>query len=114
MSDRVRRNQSDIKHLQRMNCRARKSFLKHCNPDFIDCICECTKNLLHGNVPVSATQFKKLEPYKKVLRRLSNNKLTNKQRRQLLVKQNGGFLGALLGPIATLGSMLIERLTGRS
>jgi hypothetical protein len=114
MSDRLRRNQSDIKHLQRMNCQARRSFLKHCNPEFIDCICEGTKNLLHGNVPVSATQFKKLKPYKKLLRQLSNNKLANNQRRQLLVKQKGGFIGTLLGPLATVATMLVDRFANRN
>ena len=114
MSDRVRRNHTDIKRLQRMNTKARKSFLKHCNPDFIDCICECTKNLLRGNVPVTSSQFKKLKPHKKVLRKLSNKKLSNKQRRKLLIKQKGGFLPALIGPLVTLASSLIGGLINRN
>lgn len=114
MSDRLRRNSTGIKRLQRMNCQARKSYLKHCSQDFIDCICECTKNLLHGNVPVTATQYRKLKPYKNVLRRLSDNGLSNKKRRQLLVKQKGGFLPLLLGPLATIASSLIGSLLSRN
>jgi hypothetical protein len=91
-----------------MNGSARKAYLKHCSHDFIDCICECTKNLLHGNVPVTAAQYRKLKPYKQVLRRLSDNKLSNKKRRQLLVKQKGGFLGFLLGPVASALGPLVS------
>jgi hypothetical protein len=70
--------------------------------------------LLHGNVPVSPTQFKKLRPYKKVLRRLADKKLTNNQRRQLLVKQKGGLFGALLGPLAAVASSVIGSLFNRN
>jgi hypothetical protein len=112
MSDRIARNASKIKSLQRMNCTNRKSYLKHCDREFIDSICECTKNLLAGNVPVTSKQYKKLKPYKKVLRKLSNKKLTNEHRRQLLVKQKGGFLPALLAPLVGLASSLIGGLIG--
>lgn len=112
MSNRVARNATDIKRLSRMNCTDRKSFLKRCNRDFVDCICECTKNLLRGNVYITPQQYKNLKPHKEILRKLSNKKLSNKHRRELLVKQTGGFLPALLAPLVGLASSLIGGLIG--
>ena len=107
MSERLRRNQPNLNSLRRMNREARKSYLKRCNQEFIDCLCECSKNLLKGNVPVSTAQFKKLKPYKKVLRKLSNNKVSCEHRRKLLVRQTGsGFLPALIGPLIALAASL--------
>ena len=113
MSERVRRNVGDIKRLRRMNNKSRKNFLKHCSSDLIDCLCECSQNLLHGNVPVTSAQFKKLKKYKKVLRKISNKKLSSLKRRKLLTKQSGGFLGALIGPLIGLVSSLFGNLFNR-
>ena len=71
---------------------------------FIKCICECSNNLLHGVVPLTEAQKKKLSKKKKTLRLLSSQKTSLKKKRKLI--QSGGFLGALLGPIVSvLGSL---------
>jgi hypothetical protein len=41
-------------------------------------------------------------------------KLSNKRRKKLLVKQNGGFFSALIGPLADSASSLIGGLINRN
>jgi len=73
---------------------------KHCSSEFVACICECVKNLLLGNVPLSATQKKRLSSKKKALREIVLKKTSLRKKKSLI--QRGGFLGALLGPIISI------------
>ena len=106
MSERLRRNLAIVKRLKRMNVGNRKKFLSVCNQDIIDCLCEASKNILKGNLPVSSHCYKKLCRYKKTLRELATKKTAAKKRRALLV-QRGGFLPLILGPLLGLASSVI-------
>jgi len=112
MSERVRRNLPTLRSVHRMNEPARKQFIKTCHPDFLECLCECSKNLLKGNIPLNSSQFNKLRRYKKVLRTLATKKASNKTRRKLL--QKGGFLPLLIGPALGLVSSLIGGAINRA
>ena len=106
MSERIKRNLPVIKRLKRMNVGKRKKFLKVCNQDMIDCLCETSKNILRGNLPISSACLKKLRRYKKTLREISTKKTAASKRRALLV-QRGGFLPLILGPLLGLASSAI-------
>jgi len=76
---------------------------------FLECISECAKNILRGNVQLSAKQKRALRRNRQNLRRLSIKKTSLKKNRQII--QNGGFLGAIIAPIlATLGGSLLSSL----
>jgi hypothetical protein len=105
MSDRVVRNVPAMRSLRKMNARQRNNYIKRCSPDFVRVLCECCKNLLKGNVPVSAHQTIKLRRYRNILRTLSSKKASLKTRRKLL--QKGGFLPLLLGPAISFASSLL-------
>jgi hypothetical protein len=111
MSQRVRRSIPELKRLRRI--RDKKKFLETCSQDVIDSICECSKNVLKGNVPLSTAAFKKLRHHKTILRKLSDRKVPAKTRRKLLQQQSGGFLGALLGPLIGLASSMFSGLLNR-
>jgi len=111
MNKRITRNLPTIRKLRRMPEKSRKSFVKNCSPDFINCICECSKNLLKGNVPVTPVQLKKLRRHKKALHTLSTKKASLKTRRQLL--QRGGFLPLIIAPILGLVSSLVAGAINR-
>lgn len=111
MSERVRQSIPELKRLRRT--KDKKTFLKTCSQELIDCICECSKNVLKGNVPLSLAAFKKLRRYKHTLRKLSNRKVSGKNRRKLLQQQSGGFLGALIGPLIGLASSMFGGLLNR-
>jgi hypothetical protein len=52
MNRRLAQMLPELRRLCRMLIRERKEFIKLCEKDFIDCLCECVDNLLTGNVPL--------------------------------------------------------------
>ena len=74
--------------------------MKKCNKEFVDCVSECAKNVLRGNVPLTTNQKAKLRRNQKNLRSLAIKRTSLKKRRQIL--QKGDFLAALLPPVLSL------------
>ena len=100
MSERMRRYLPTLRRIQRLGDRARRNLIKKCDKNLIDCFCECSKNVLKGNVPLNKPQLKKLRREKHNLRALALKKTTLKTKRRIL--QKGGFIGALLPPILSI------------
>lgn len=98
MSKRVSKHFHKLRLLAEGNPRVNKILINEANPDFLNCICECAKNILNGNVPLNSKQTNKLEKHKHHLRTLINKRLTKDRKKKIL--QRGGFLPALLAPIA--------------
>ena len=88
-----------------MGDKAKRQHVKKCDKKFVDCVSECAKNVLRGNVPLTTNQRTKLGRNKKNLRSLTIKKTSLKKKRQIL--QKGGFLAALLTLVlALLGGAL--------
>ena len=64
----------------------------------IQALAEIFLNTIRGNVPLTNAQLKRLEKYKKVLRKLSEKQCSVKKKKKIL-KQQGGLLPFLL-PLA--------------
>jgi hypothetical protein len=107
MSERVRRHLSTLRRVRRMNERDRREFVRRCDGQLVDCMCECAKNVLKGRVPLSQRQLKKLRQWKKSLRILSTKRPSLKAKKKLL--QSGGFLGALLTPVLSFLGGLVSQ-----
>jgi predicted ATP-grasp superfamily ATP-dependent carboligase len=98
MSQTLKKLSPYLRVLQKSSPNVQRALVKkHCSPEFIKCICECAKNVLVGNVVLSAVHKKRLKRYKQSLRRLALKKTSLKIKKKIV--QSGGFLGALLGPI---------------
>src|SRR5688572_13422310 len=98
MSQTLKKFTPYLRVLQKSSPKVRNKLAKkHCSPEFIKCICECAKNVLVGNVALSAEHKRRLERHKRSLRKLILKKTSMKAKKKLI--QSGGFLGALLGPI---------------
>jgi hypothetical protein len=114
MSSRVRQVLPELKRLNRLAAKDRQRYLKTCGGPFVDCVCECIRNLLKGRVPLRPKQVKALRRYKRFLRQAASKKTPRKEHRRIL--QREGFIGAILPPlIAGLGSLLgplVSRLAG--
>jgi hypothetical protein len=114
MSSRVRQVLPELKRLNRWVAKDRPRYLKTCGGPFVDCVCECIRNLLKGRVPLRPKQVKVLRRYKRLLRQAASKKTSRKERRRIL--QRGGFIGAILpSVISGLGSLLgplVSRLAG--
>lgn len=73
----------------------RKQILKTLPSRSVKAICECTLNVLKGNVPLSTYQKKSLSKYKTTLRKIGTKKGTLFHKKKLIVQQ-GGFLNILI------------------
>ena len=93
--------------VSKTNPKQAKAFIKTADKGFIDALCECCLNVLHGNIPLSNKQKKKLKKHKTTLRQLVNKKISITRKKALL--QKGGSLG---GIISSLGGLLGGLLFG--
>ena len=96
-----------LHRLQKTRAKARRKAMLE-TPRLKQLLRAVAYNVLKGNVPMSASQYRKLRRFKKSVRLLSCADLTNKRR--LALAQRGGFLSALLSPL--LGSV-VTGLAGR-
>lgn len=85
----------------------RKKILESCPLHVFDTISDISDNILKGNISLSAKQYKKLKPYKKIVRKLGK-KTSSKNKKQIVI-QNGGALPALLLPAVTILADIISR-----
>jgi len=79
--------------------------------DLIKCICDCTLNVLKGNVRVPPKQKSKLKRHKKALRDLAKKKVSLKRKRQII--QKGGFLAPLLSAVVPAIASLLTGFSRR-
>ena len=83
----------------------RKRFMPCCSRGVCNAMSEVADNLLKGNIPLTKAQLELLRPSAKELETLAKKKTSLVKKRQIL--QQGGFIGALLGPaIKILGPMV--------
>jgi len=107
MSDRVKRYLPVLKRIRRMGDRAKRQYIRKCDTEFVNCVSECAKNVIKGNVPLTDRQMTKLRRKRHDLRALSKKKTPLRTKRKIL--QKGGFLTALLPPVlGILGSLLFQ------
>ena len=71
----------------------------HGDPELIRALCECAHNILRGNVQMTPQEKERLRKYQTKLRLLARKNVSVKQKRRHL-QQTGGFLPALLAPLA--------------
>ena len=106
MSNRLKEFAPELKLLCKFNNNRKQRWLeKNLNDSLILCLCECSLNILRGNIPLQPKQKKMLAKHKEDLRKLIDKKISIKKKRQIL--QNGGFIGTLLGPIVSILSGLL-------
>jgi hypothetical protein len=107
MSKRLKKFAPLIKQLHKSTPAKRKKLLREQlnKKEFVHCVCECAKNLLKGKVPLSPSQKRSLRKKRNSLHRLAQRRVSLREKKKII--QKGGFLGALLGPIASvLGGLL--------
>lgn len=107
MSHSVKKHGDFLKVLAKCNAKQRKALILNINPNLLKCLCECSLNVLKGNVKLTSNQKKQLSRHKRTLRTLVDRKISTKRKKKIL--QKGGFLPALLAPIlSTLAGLFIR------
>ena len=90
-----------IESLKKCPKDARCRLINYLNPQGLNVLSETIKNCLRKDAPLKDSQKKKiLKEYKKekkVLLELTKKRGSFKNKKKLLMKQHGGFLGTLLG-----------------
>jgi len=104
MSNRVKKYMPVLKRITKLGEKAKRDYVRKCNRDFLDCISECAKNVLKGNVALTDRQKTKLRRSRNDLRALSVKKTSLREKRRIL--QKDGFLSALLPPVLAVLSEL--------
>jgi len=95
-----------LKRIRKLGNKARREFIRKCDKDFIDCVSECARNLLKGNVPLTKRQTTNLRRKRQDLRALSKKKTSMRAKRKIV--QKGGFLSALLPPVLSVLTSLFS------
>ena len=95
-------------YLQKTKSCIRKHLITKADRSLVDCLCECTDDILRSNVPFTKLQKEKLERNKAELGALTKNSVYLKKKKAIL--QKGGFLGSLLAPIASVVAPLLSTL----
>ena len=75
-----------------------KAIIGAADHELMTCLCECAQNILNGNVPLTKSHLKHLQLYRSDVRTLAKKRAPKHKKKKLL--QKGGFLSALLAPIA--------------
>ena len=105
MSRRVKKYLPVLKRrITKLGKKAKRDYVRKCDKEFLDCISECAKNVLKGNVVLTGRQKTKLRRSRNELRALWVKKTSLRKKRRIL--QRGGFLGALLPPVLAVLSEL--------
>jgi len=102
MSERVKKYAGLLKRLHKASSAQKKTILKKYvkEGEFVKCLCECSRNIMRGNVALTPAQKRALRKRKNDLRKLSLIKTSIKTKKKIV--QKGGFLGALIGPIVSI------------
>ena len=108
MSKRLQHHAPYLQALVKGAPKQRRAIIGAANKELLGCLCECTLNVLNGNIPLKSSDKKKLQKYKRQIRSLVNKKVSVKKKKKTL-SQKGGFLGALLTPVlSALGGLLFK------
>ena len=75
-----------------------KAIIRAADRELITCLCECAQNILNGNVPLTKSHLKHLQWYRSDVHTLAKKRTPKHHKKKIL--QKGGFLSALLAPIA--------------
>ena len=98
MSTRLKKNVLWLQILAKAKPGMAKAIIQAADKDLILCLCECAQNILNGNVPLTPCHLKHLQRHRKDVRILVKKRTSKLKKKKIL--QKGGFLPALLAPIA--------------
>lgn len=88
-----------LKKLKTAKTKERKAILKSASPCLVRLVSECGYNILKGNVQLPNAQYKKLKPYKRLMLFLSKPKVSIADKKEALVKKQGGAFPAVVLPL---------------
>jgi hypothetical protein len=98
MVKRIQENEKFLRKYLYCNHKYRKDLIQAASPEQIACLCEATLNVVNKNVPITQAKIRKLKPFKRVIKKISFEKVPIEKKKKLLVQQ-GGFLPLILSTV---------------
>jgi len=105
---RIKSNYHALQVLKTADPKLRKAILANCKRGLLKTLCECSLNLLRGNVKLTPCQNRKLRKHRVHLRKLADRRVSLSAKKKSIV-QRGGFLLPLLGAVLPTIASLIFR-----
>jgi len=65
-----------LKCIRRMGEKAKRLYVLKCDTEFVNCVSECAKNVIKGNIPLNKRQMTNLRRKRNDLRTLSKKKMS--------------------------------------
>ena len=100
VSSHVKKNAGILRLLSKSKGKVLKDIIRACDASLVKAVCECAANVLKGRVPLSSNHKGRLRRFAKHLRTITNKKVSIRRRKKII--QEGGFLPALLAPLAAI------------
>ncbi len=97
-TDQLEKHMDMLRVLAKPSPKMTKAIIGAADGKLINCLCECALNVLKGNVPLAKCHLTKLKRCRADVRALVNKRNSKTRKKKIL--QKGGFLGALLAPVA--------------
>ena len=81
---RVQKYAPTLRILSRATPKVKRMVIQKADKQFMNCLCECGKNVLKSNVPLTSRQLRVLRPYKNHFRDLVSMKVSIKRKKIIL------------------------------
>src|SRR5664279_2187113 len=82
MSARIVNMLPKLKRVKRLTRAKQRKFIQTCDRDFMNCVCNCARQIIKGCAKIKSDHFKKLSRHKKSLRKLILKKTSLKSKRK--------------------------------
>ncbi len=103
MSKRMKKYRNELCFLSTCSKSQRGNFIKQAPSDIIKAISDISNTLLHGNLPLTVSQRKRLRKDIKLLKQLALKKNSLLKKRKIISSQKGGnILGVIWNVIKNL------------
>ena len=109
MSQRLVAHAPYLQVLTKGNAKQREGILRGADKELVYCLCECALNVLQGNVHLQPGEKSGLKKYRHRMRTLTDKKIGVGKKKQLLLKQKGGWVSALILPILGILNRLLSK-----
>ena len=106
MSHRLKKNANILMLMKNASKKTNNDIIKKADKELVNTLCECSLNVLNGNIKLTPTQKKRLHRHCATLRCLVDKKTSLNKKKKAL--QTGGFLPAVLGILAPILSKLLS------
>ena len=103
---RLKRNFSVLKAIGSSKPCNQKAIVQALSDDCVCCLCDCSRNILNGNVKLTVHHKKNLSHFHDALRDLAHRYGPIGTKKHIIINQKGEFLGFLVKPVLSVLNVL--------